>query len=123
MSGFRLLIAEDDGELRELLGEVLQAEGFETLATANGAEALALFRGGHLCDAIITDDDMPRLRGRDLVSILRAEGFALPIVLISGSLDLSDDERARLRVGPVVPKPLDFAGLVRTIREALEKRT
>jgi CheY-like chemotaxis protein len=83
MSGLRLLIAEDDGQLRELLCEVLQAEGFETVATANGAEALALFRGGHPCDAIITDDDMPRLRGRDLVLILRAEGCALPIVLIT----------------------------------------
>lgn len=123
MSGLRLLIAEDDGQLRELLCEVLQGEGFETVATADGAEALALFRGGHSCDAIITDDDMPRLRGRDLVSILRAEGCALPIVVISGSLDLSDAERARLRVGPVVPKPLEFARLVRTILEALEKRT
>jgi two-component system cell cycle response regulator CpdR len=119
MRGPRVLIAEDDRALRELLCEWLEAEGFETVAAANGAEALALLRAGQACDALLTDDEMPQLRGSELVSILRAEGRALPVVLMSGSLGLSPAERARLDVGPVIPKPITLPRLLSALRLAV----
>jgi len=115
----RLLLAEDDAPLREVVCEALREEGFEVVAAGDGAEALELLRRGDVFDVVVLDDEMPRLKGRQLLSLLRAEGCQVPVVLVSGSLELSREERALLSVGPVVRKPASFAELADAIRTAM----
>jgi CheY-like chemotaxis protein len=115
----RLLLVEDNAPLRELVCEVLRDDGFEVVTAGDGAEALDLLRRGDAFDVVVLDDEMPRLTGRQLLSLLRAEGCQMPVVFVSGSLELSREDCARLDVGPVVRKPLLLPQLADAIRMAL----
>jgi DNA-binding response OmpR family regulator len=117
----RLLLGEDEPTLREMLAEALQHEGFEVVSAADGVEVLRLFADLGPFDALVLDHDMPRLPGRDVLCRLRHDGLAVPVVLCSGRLELSDDERARLRVGPVLRKPFTLRELLDAIRTAFER--
>ncbi len=119
MPSKRLLLVEDNAPLRELVCEVLRDDGFEVVTAGDGAEALDLLRRGDAFDVVVLDDEMPRLTGRQLLSLLRAEGCQMPVVLVSGSLELSREDCARLDVGPVVRKPLLLPQLADAIRMAL----
>jgi two-component system cell cycle sensor histidine kinase/response regulator CckA len=79
----RVLLAEDNPDIRELVAEVLGLEGHEVLATASGAAALEgaeRFRP----DLLITDVSMPGMSGVDLADALTARGWTGPVLFVSG---------------------------------------
>ena len=82
----RILIAGDDLPSRTLLEILLEREGYETVAVADGAAALAAWRERpDAFDAILTDMQMPRLNGHALAEALRAEHCTLPIIAMTAS--------------------------------------
>lgn len=122
MSPLRILVAEDEAALREILAEGLRDEGFEVVIAADGVEALELFRDQGPFDVVLLDEEMPRLTGRRVLSRLRADGQAVAAVLFSGNLHLGEDEQARLGVGPPLRKPISLTELTRAIRQAVHER-
>lgn len=116
----RVLLAEDDALLREILCEGLVDEGFAVVAVENGAIALARFTADGPFDVLLVDEEMPGLTGRELLRRLRRDGHGVPAVLISGNLHLEPDECAALGVGPVLRKPISFEDLVRAVRALAE---
>jgi two-component system response regulator MprA len=120
----RLLLAEDEEALREILCEGLREEGFDVTVAVDGAQALAMVRhdegadGSSAYDVLLLDEEMPRFTGRQVVAQLRAEGRMHAALLFSGNLDLTDAERERLGVGPVLRKPLSLMELSAAIRAA-----
>jgi CheY-like chemotaxis protein len=115
----RILLAEDEEPLREILTEALRDEGFEVIAAADGREALELFHARGPFDLVLLDEEMPRMTGRQLLAQLRESGSRIAALLFSGHLDLSAAEQARLGVGPVLRKPLALADLGPAIRKAI----
>ena len=79
-----VLIVDDDEDFRLSLGELLKALGLQVLAAADGADALALLRARDVT-LIITDLNMPRMDGRELMRRLRAMPSAPPIVVATGT--------------------------------------
>jgi CheY-like chemotaxis protein len=122
MSALRILVAEDEAPLREILSEGLREEGFEVVAAADGAQALELFRSAGPFDLLLLDEEMPRLTGRRLLARLRAQGEDVAAVLLSGNLELTPEEQVCLRVGPALRKPMSFTDLSRAIRAAIDSR-
>ena len=118
----RILVAEDEAPLREILCEGLREEGFEVVEATDGVQALELFRNAGPFDLLLLDEEMPRLTGRRVVAHLRAQGEDVTAVLFSGSLVLTHEEQARLRVGPALRKPISLSDLARVIRGAVDSR-
>lgn len=116
---FRLLLAEDDDLLREIVREGLEAEGFEVVDARDGEAAFAIFTSSGPFDVLLLDEEMPRLTGRQLLARLRASGQRVTALLVSGNLELSEEERATLGVGPVLRKPISLDELSREIRRVL----
>lgn len=114
----RVLLAEDHGPLRELVCEALREEGFEVDMATDGEAALDQARRESY-DALLLDDEMPRLRGCEVLRLLRLEGRDVAAVLVSGALELSQEECERLGVGPVLRKPLSLPHLASVLREAI----
>ena len=85
----RVLLAEDEPLLREILIEGLADEGFDVEAAADGLEALVLYRAKRPFDALLLDEEMPGLTGRQLLRLLRGEGDRVSAVILSGVLTLS----------------------------------
>lgn len=116
----RVLVAEDNAGFRAVVVELLGDEGFEVVAVADGGAGWSRLQAGEVFDLLLFDDDMPGMRGLDLVTRLRGQGLTTPIVIASGSLTMSESERDRLGLFAVLPKPIKAAELVSTLRAALE---
>jgi len=115
----RVLLAEDEPLLREILVEGLVDEGFEVEAAADGLEALLLYRAKRPFDGLLLDEEMPGLTGRQLVRLLRGEGDRVPAVIFSGNLVLEASEQAELGLGPVLRKPVSMRDICAALRAAI----
>ncbi len=88
---FKILIAEDDRELRQLFQHVLTKNGYAAVGVLNGEEALAAMDTSYY-DLIISDIMMPKLDGYELVRSLREAGNSIPVLMITAK-DAFDDMR------------------------------
>ena len=88
---FKILIAEDDKELRQLFQHVLVKNGYMVKGVSDGKEALEAMEKDYY-DLIISDIMMPNVDGYELVASLRAEGNQIPVLMITAR-DAFDDMR------------------------------
>lgn len=84
----RVLVVDDDGEMRALLAEVLGDEGYQVESVPNGAEALIRLRNESFA-AIILDKNMPGLSGLDILPGLRTICPETPVVMITAFGDVA----------------------------------
>jgi two-component system response regulator VicR len=118
VSRHAILIVDDEADVRDSLGLLLELEGFEVLAAGNGAAALELLetRTPHL---IISDFMMPWMNGREFVTRTKERDSTrdIPVILISG-----------IEPAPPKPwdeflrKPADIQVLVKLIEQLLRQR-
>ena len=85
----RILIVEDDVELRQLFARVLEKNGYQVVTAENGAEALRILGLGYV-DLIISDIMMPVMDGNALVRALREDGVKTPVLMITAKSTLDD---------------------------------
>lgn len=88
---FKILLAEDDRELRQLFQHVLTKNGYTAVGVSNGLEALEALEGGYF-DLLISDIMMPKMDGYTLVRTIRDEGMNMPVLMITAK-DAFDDMR------------------------------
>jgi DNA-binding NtrC family response regulator len=106
----RILLVDDEPNLRKVLGALLRQEGFEVHAEADGAAALARFRSAPsgTFDAVISDLRMPKLDGMGLLKALAQEDSSLPVVMLTahGTVD-SAVEAVKHGAFDYLEKPFD----------------
>jgi signal transduction histidine kinase/CheY-like chemotaxis protein len=116
----RVLVAEDQPEVRTLIKRVLERAGYEVVIAADGDSALATGKAMRASmGALITDYDMPGLRGDMLAVALRELMPELPVILMSGFT--SEGWPADLVASPhtaLVEKPFSPHGLLHAIHVA-----
>jgi len=110
VAGKRVLVVDDDPDIRELLFTALEDEGFECVPAANGQEALAAMRTFHP-DVIVLDLMMPVMDGWQFVKELRAREEDIPLVLLSAARDLKVHAKT-LAAAEVIEKPFDLSELL-----------
>jgi CheY-like chemotaxis protein len=113
----RVLVVDDDTEIRETIVEVLEDAGYEAVGAADGVEALAQLRdpGDRWC-VVLLDMMMPNMDGR----AFRAEQLQdpalspIPVVIVSAMNDVADAAE-QLGVAAHVTKPVPLAHLVKLV--------
>ncbi len=117
----RILIAEDDVELRQLFYRVLTKNGYTAVCVSNGQEALDVLDREYI-DLIISDIMMPVMDGYELVSSLRDAGISIPVLMITAK-DAFDDMRHGFQSGTddYMVKPVNVNEMVLRV-EALLRR-
>ncbi|NQY15234.1 MAG: response regulator [Henriciella sp.] len=115
----RLILVEDDENVRRSMTMLLRARGFRIDAFRNGTELL-MMNGQHGGDCLLIDYKMPRIDGLELMRRTREINDRTPAIMITGFYSDSLQERA-LQVGysRVVEKPSTPAILEDTIRQML----
>lgn len=120
----RLVLIEDNDELRRFLAEALAEEGHEVVQAANGRDGLLAVRKASP-ELVISDIDMPMLSGHGVLEALRGdpEFEWLPFVFLTG-WDKPEDRRAGMRSGAddYLTKPVDPRDLLDTVRARLARR-
>ena len=109
---FKILIAEDDRELRQLFSHILTKSGYFTHSVSNGQEALDALDKDYY-DLLISDIMMPVLDGYELVRLLRSSGNQMPIMIITAK-DAFDDMREGFNSGAddYMIKPININEMV-----------
>lgn len=88
---FKILIAEDDAELRQLFAHVLNKNGYDVTGVDNGKKALDALSNDYY-DLVISDIMMPVMDGYELVRSLREINMTIPVMMITAK-DAFDDMR------------------------------
>ena len=118
---FRILIADDDKNIRRLLSAVLKNAGYTTVTAENGAEALKVLDSEEI-DLAVVDVMMPVMDGYELTQALRAAREDLPILMVSAR-QLPEDRKKGFLSGTddYITKPVDEEELVLRIRALLRR--
>ena len=118
---FRILVAEDDANIRKLLCVVLRQNGFEALQAGDGVAALDLMDREHI-DLAVVDVMMPRMDGCELTRQLRAAWRALPILMVTARQEAGDKRRGFIAgTDDYMTKPVDEQEMVLRIRALLRR--
>ncbi len=117
----KILIAEDDRELRQLFSHVLTKNGYAVKGVGNGQEALDVLDAEYY-DLIISDIMMPALDGYGLARQLREAGSAIPILMITAK-DAFDDMRQGFQSGidDYMVKPINVNEMVLRVGALLRR--
>jgi two-component system OmpR family response regulator len=120
----RILVVEDDDDIRQLNAEVLIRSGYQVDTAEDGEEGWnALHAAGYSpesYDLLITDHDMPGLSGLDLVKKLRAARMALPVIMATGKLPEEEfTQRPWLQPAALLLKPYTIPELLCAVRKVL----
>jgi len=120
----RILLAEDEESVRQLVARALTQDGHEVVATVDGAEAFdALRREGGRFDLLLTDIKMPVMDGLALALAAARDHPNLPIVLMTGYAD--QRERAHgldALIHDVIAKPFSLTDIRKAVNGALVAR-
>src|SRR5581483_421761 len=115
----RIVLADDELNLRKVLGAILTREGYDVVEAADGEEALGLVGSG--VAALITDLRMPKLDGMGLLRKVVAEHPDIPVIMITahGSVD-SAVEAVKLGAFDYVEKPFEQAQIRQVVAKAIK---
>ena len=117
----KVLVADDDRHIRELVKDVLTDDGYEVIEAKDGSEAIVKARDA-LPDLILLDVEMPVLDGFDVLK-RHEETESIPVVMLTVLPPLNGEEEAmRLGVNHYVRKPWSNDMLTATVRVALRER-
>jgi CheY-like chemotaxis protein len=117
--GRRILLVEDEEAVRACLRMLLELEGHQVTEASNGAEALDLFAIGQF-DLVITDFEMPVMKGNELAVSIKLLAPSLPILMISASAKARRE--AENPVDALLDKPFTVADLRCALRKLLPVR-
>lgn len=114
--GKRILLADDELEVRELTKMLLGMDDHIVTEAANGREALALFTQERF-DLVITDHTMPLMKGDELARNIKRLAPSEPILMITGSA--REPEGIQGSVDAVLEKPFSFEDLRQAVARLL----
>jgi DNA-binding NtrC family response regulator len=118
----RLLIVDDDEEMRDLLRKVLEKEGYRVSVAADGRQALAVLAQGAF-DLVVTDMLMPQDGGLELLEALHRIHPALPVIIVTAFGDWHSYTRAlELGAAAFISKPSRMSELLAAVHNALAGR-
>lgn len=81
----KILLVDDEPFIRDMIGEMLAAEGHDVATAEDGCEALTMTGSSPDIDLVISDMEMPRVDGMELIRRLRGKEILLPIIILTGN--------------------------------------
>jgi two-component system cell cycle response regulator CpdR len=115
----RILVVDDESDIRALLTAILAGSGYQVESAENGAVAWEALQAKPY-DLLITDNNMPKISGVELVKNLRSARMELPVVMVAGIVP--EDELAQnpsLKIAATLSKPFALADLLDTVTNVL----
>ena len=117
----RILVADDDKNIRRLLRAVLEGAGYDVLTAPDGMEALKVLETEHI-DLVVLDIMMPGMDGYDLTREIRRYSEDMPILMVTAK-QLPEDKKRGFLVGTddYMTKPIDSEEMLLRIRALLRR--
>ncbi|HET7875726.1 MAG TPA: sigma 54-interacting transcriptional regulator, partial [Methylomirabilota bacterium] len=118
----KVLIVDDESEIRSILADCLRPQGLEVAAAEDGAAGLERFRAVRP-DVVLLDLKMPKMGGLDALPEIKRIDPEVPVIICTAAVDVPTAVQAmKLGAYDYVTKPFDADLLVLTVKRALERR-
>lgn len=118
---FKILVVEDDKNLRKLITTCLKKEKYDVLEAVNGEEALEVMDTSYI-DLIITDIMMPKIDGYEFVKEIREAKYMMPILMVTAKSTLNDKRQGfSLGADDYMVKPIDIEELPLRVKALLKR--
>ncbi|HTV09751.1 MAG TPA: response regulator [Candidatus Aquilonibacter sp.] len=118
----RILVVDDDDDLRKLLRALLEGDGYQVFSCRDAARALKIFASRGDIDLLLTDFRMPQMTGVELAQEIARARPDLPVLILSGAI-LPDDALAAIAAHgwDLIAKPCQIPALLQTIAARLQR--
>jgi CheY-like chemotaxis protein len=119
----RILLVEDDTDTRYALAMLFELEGFEVIPAADGQEAY-LLAASRQPDLIVTDINMPRVNGLELIRLIKRNGALAGVPIVAMSAVEKQQLNSALELGAVAAyqKPIEFDKFLSLIAKVVTAR-
>lgn len=115
----RILVVDNDTFIRKFNAEVLLHSGYHTEAAVDGADAWVALNADRY-DLLITDNEMPKVSGVELLMKMHTAQIALPTIMVTGLMPADEfNKYPWLRPAATIMKPYSITDLLRIVREVL----
>ncbi|HHI97747.1 MAG TPA: response regulator [Thermodesulfatator atlanticus] len=119
--GKRILIIEDDQELRDVLADYLKLKGqYEVETAEDGLKGLKLLKSSHF-DLVITDITMPYVSGIGILTIIKRDHPEIPVIAITGYGEEVKSLAQEKEADAVLAKPINTDELLKLLNKMLAK--
>jgi DNA-binding NtrC family response regulator len=123
MSLGRVLVIDDEAEIRLAVKAVLKKEGYDVIEAEDGEKGVAKAKAGDnplMLNAIICDLQMPKMGGMDAIPSLRKQFPSCPVIVLSGTATV-DKANILFKQGviEVLTKPIDNKALIAAVKKAV----
>ena len=120
--GELILLVDDEQAVREMVSLTLVEQGYRVLTAANGANAISMFdQQAEAIRLVILDTEMPVMDGAATLTALRARAAKLPVLMMSGEVDLETVTQAKDHAGTtILRKPFQLHELLRRVAGKLQ---
>jgi CheY-like chemotaxis protein len=120
---FKILVVDDEEQIRKLLIDFLTRVDFEVIAACGGEEAIECLKARPDIDLMIVDIRMPRVTGLDVLKKKNSLNDTRPIIILTGSIDtekyLPELKELGLGFNDVITKPIDLYSLLGEMKRKL----
>jgi CheY-like chemotaxis protein len=125
---FRILVAEDDAEMRRVVADTLRDDGYDVIELADGGRLLVDIAArmkegaeGDAVDLIVSDIRMPICTGLQILEVLRQAHWRTPVILMTAFGDRATRKRAEDLVAVLFDKPFDMDDLRTAVANLLPR--
>lgn len=116
-----ILVVEDNKNLRILMSDRLEMEGYKIFQSENGEKALEVLEINKI-DLLITDIMMPTMDGYELIDLLRKSGYNMPTLMVTAKESFEDKEKGfRLGTDDYMVKPININEMILRVSALLRR--
>lgn len=116
-----ILVVEDNKNLRILMSDRLEMEGYKIFQSENGEKALEVLEINKI-DLLITDNMMPTMDGYELIDLLRKSGYNMPTLMVTAKESFEDKEKGfRLGTDDYMVKPININEMILRVSALLRR--
>jgi signal transduction histidine kinase/ActR/RegA family two-component response regulator len=116
----RILVIDDEDAVRDILSQMLQAEGHQVVLASDGEEGIRRFKNEKF-DIVFTDLGMPKISGWEVSKRVKGINPKVPIAMITGwGMEVNREKMSESGIDLVVSKPFDFDQVIQLVSEAME---
>lgn len=120
MTNCKILIADDEVDLLEMYRDYFESEGIEVLTAPNGDVAFNIFNEANSIELIISDSNMGKVGGLDLLNLVKNSGKKKPLFyLATGDLNKEEKELYEMGVNRIIYKPFDLDEVILLVKKDL----
>lgn len=116
----RILVIDDEDAVRDILSQMLRAEGHQVVLASDGEEGIRRFQKEEF-DIVFTDLGMPKISGWEVSKRVKGINPRVPIAMITGwGMEVNREKMSESGIDLIVSKPFDFDQVIHLVSEAME---